>query len=250
MTTSVASTYGMSKSSVPVWTATTGAFARFAARSTCSSSSVGAPREHADQAAGVLGPAVDADGAGRRAARELLRELLRERAADHERPRVLRRDPQLAHEPPDRHRAQALRHQRARLRPRWPRAWIACRTPIAIRFATIDEPPTVTNGSGIPVTGAIPIVMPTLTKTWKRKRDHDPAGDDRAEGVARDRDHAQAAPDDEQVEAEQERRAEEAALLGERGEDEVGVVLGEVVEPRLRRALRRRGRRARRSRPP
>ena len=27
----------------------------------------------------------------------------------------------------------------------------------------------MTNGSGIPVTGAIPIVIPTLTKTWKRK---------------------------------------------------------------------------------
>ena len=95
----------------------------------------------------------------------------------------------------------------------------------------------MTNGSGIPVTGAIPIVMPTLTKIWKRKRDHDPTGDDRTERVARDRDHAQAAPDDQQVEAEQERRAEEAALLGERREDEVGVVLGQVVEPRLRRTL-------------
>ena len=105
-------------------------------------------------------------------------------------------------------------------------------------------------GSGIPVTGAIPIVIPTLTKTWKRKADHDPAGDDRAERVARDRDHAEAAPDDQQVEAEQQRGAEEATLLRERGEDEVGVVLGEVVEPRLRRPLRRRARRARPSRPP
>ncbi len=49
-----------------------------------------------------------------------------------------------------------------------PRAWIDCSTPIAIRLAIIDEPPTVTKGSGMPVTGAIPIVMPTLTKTWKR----------------------------------------------------------------------------------
>ena len=32
---------------------------------------------------------------------------------------------------------------------------------------TSDEPPTLTNGSGMPVTGAIPIVMPTFTKTWK-----------------------------------------------------------------------------------
>src|SRR6188472_3987209 len=53
--------------------------------------------------------------------------------------------------------------------PSRPRAWIACRMPMATRFATIDEPPTVTNGSGIPVTGAMPMVMPTLTNTWKRK---------------------------------------------------------------------------------
>ena len=36
------------------------------------------------------------------------------------------------------------------------------------RFATIDEPPTLTIGSGMPVTGAIPIVIPTLTKIWNR----------------------------------------------------------------------------------
>ena len=47
-----------------------------------------------------------------------------------------------------------------------PRAWIASSTPIAARFAIIDEPPTLTNGSGMPVIGAIPIVMPTLTKIW------------------------------------------------------------------------------------
>ena len=41
--------------------------------------------------------------------------------------------------------------------------------PIATRFVIIDEPPTETNGSGMPVIGAIPIVIPTLTKTWKRK---------------------------------------------------------------------------------
>ena len=47
--------------------------------------------------------------------------------------------------------------------------WIASRTPIASRFAISAEPPTDTNGSGIPVTGAVPMFMPTLTKTWNRK---------------------------------------------------------------------------------
>src|SRR5262249_27882038 len=53
-------------------------------------------------------------------------------------------------------------------RPSSPRAWMLWRTPISTRLATIDEPPTVTQGNGMPVTGATPIVMPTLTKTSKR----------------------------------------------------------------------------------
>ena len=31
----------------------------------------------------------------------------------------------------------------------------------------MDEPPTLTNGSGMPVTGAMPIVIPTLMKIEK-----------------------------------------------------------------------------------
>ena len=100
----------------------------------------------------------------------------------------------------------------------------------------IDEPPTETNGSGMPVIGAMPIVMPTLTKTWNRNTNAMPAGDDRAVEVARAGDDLQASPDDEQVEQQQDRGAEEAALLGERREREVGRVLGQVVEARLRRA--------------
>ncbi len=77
--------------------------------------------EDADQAGGVLDAAADTDRAGRRTARELLGELLRERAAHQQRPRLLRCGLQLPHEAPDRHRVQKLRHQRALLRPRWPR---------------------------------------------------------------------------------------------------------------------------------
>ena len=39
---------------------------------------------------------------------------------------------------------------------------------MSTRFETIDEPPTVTKGNGMPVTGRTPIVIPTLTNTWKR----------------------------------------------------------------------------------
>ena len=79
--------------------------------------------------------------------------------------------------------------------------------------------------------------MPTFTNTWNRNAKTIPPADDRPEQVAGDGDHAQPAPDDEQVEQEQDRGAEEPALLGERREDEVGGVLGQVVEPRLARAL-------------
>ena len=41
--------------------------------------------------------------------------------------------------------------------------------PTAAKLMTRLEPPALTNGSGIPVTGAIPIVMPTLTTIWKSR---------------------------------------------------------------------------------
>src|SRR5207237_4603553 len=49
------------------------------------------------------------------------------------------------------------------------RAWMLSRTPIAARFAIIADPPTLMKGKGIPVIGAIPIVMPTLTKIWNMR---------------------------------------------------------------------------------
>ena len=70
-------------------------------------------------------------------------------------------------------------------RPSSPRAWMPWSTPMSTRFATIDEPPTVTNGSGMPVTGATPIVMPTFTNTWKRNATTRPARDDDAVEIAR-----------------------------------------------------------------
>ena len=84
------------------------------------------------------------------------------------------------------------------------------------RLATSEEPPTLTNGSVMPVTGAMPIVMPTLTKIWNRSANDDAGGHDRGERVAGDRDDLQPSPDDEQVEEQEHRGAEEAALLGER----------------------------------
>src|SRR5205814_1643505 len=90
------------------------------------------------------------------------------RAADDERPPVLRRGLQLLDQSAEYRETDGQAHQRRRVeRAARPRAWIASRTPTAARFAIIDEPPTLTNGSGMPVIGAIPIVIPTLTKIWK-----------------------------------------------------------------------------------
>ena len=71
----------------------------------------------------------------------------------------------------------------------------------------------------------------------EEEREDDPTGDDSSVEVSGDGDHAQAAPDDEEVEEQQDRGADEPALLGERREDEVGGMLGQVVEARLARTL-------------
>src|SRR3954470_20134364 len=65
--------------------------------------------------------------------------------------------------------------------------------------------------------------------------DDDPAGDDRRIEITRDRDDAQRSPEHEEIEREEQRRADEAALLCEAGEDEVGLALGQEAEVHLRR---------------
>ena len=89
----------------------------------------------------------------------------------------------------------------------------------------------------MPVIGAIPIVMPTLTKIWNSSANTSPPATIAENGSRAMRDDPQAAPDHQQVEHEQDRRAEEATLLGERGEDEVRVMLGQEVERGLRRVV-------------
>ena len=87
----------------------------------------------------------------------------------------------------------------------------------------------------MPVIGAIPIVMPTLTKIWKSSATTMPpaaVADERSRATVT---HAQGLARDEEIEREQDRSADEATLLAERREHEVGVVLGQEVQPRLRR---------------
>ena len=109
-------------------------------------------------------------------------------------------------------------------------------TPTPARFEIIAEPPTETNGSGMPVIGAMPIVMPTFTKTWNRNANTIPAATIAPYRSEARRHDLQPAPDDEQVEKQEHGCADEAALLGDRGEREVGRVRRQIVERGLGRA--------------
>ena len=114
--------------------------------------------DHVDEHLDVARLVADPNGRSVAPGRELARELIRERAADHH--RLVRRRAHLFQQPEDRSGPERELHRRLN---GVPRAWIESSTPIAARFAIIDEPPTLMNGSGMPVIGAMPIVIPTFT---------------------------------------------------------------------------------------
>src|SRR5450830_507235 len=68
----------------------------------------------------------------------------------------------------------------------------------------------------------------------EQKHDRDAPGEDAAVHVTRQRGDAQTTPDQDSVERDQQQRPEKPVALAEDGEDEVGVVLGQEVEGRLR----------------
>src|SRR5665647_2172993 len=68
----------------------------------------------------------------------------------------------------------------------------------------------------------------------EQERDADPPGKDAAVHVARQRGDAQAPPDQDAVERDQDQRPEKPVALAEDGEDEVGVVFGQEVKRGLR----------------
>ena len=84
----------------------------------------------------------------------------------------------------------------------------------------------------MPVIGMIPMFIPTLTKTWNRIIATMPPAIDRAEQVLGHRQDAQRPPDEERVEREHERGADEAPALADHREDEVRVLLGEELQRR------------------
>ena len=101
------------------------------------------------------------------------------------------------------------------------------RMPVAAIVTSSDEPPNDTNGSGTPVTGRMPITAPMLMNAWTDDPGGDARGEQRAEAVGRPQrgPHAEHREGDEQADDEQ--RADQAELLTDDGEDEVGVGVGQ-----------------------
>ena len=93
------------------------------------------------------------------------------------------------------------------------------------------------SGNGIPVMGAIPMFMPTLTKIWNKKATAIRAGDNGPVTILRERHDAQRPPDEQGVKGQNERGAHESVALANDRKDEVGVALGQEAVPRLRRLV-------------
>ena len=94
--------------------------------------------------------------------------------------------------------------------------------------AMIAEPPYDMNGSGMPVIGMMPIVMPMFSKTWNANIAEHADRQERAEEVGGQQGDPPEPPHEQRVEHEQRGAADEAELLPHHGEDEVGVLLGHV----------------------
>ena len=155
--------------------------------------------------------------------------------ADDERPRVVRSRPQLLRETAYQPEGDRKRHQRRRPgRAERPRAYTARQHPHRGEVRDHRRPADADERKWNAGDRRDPHRHADVDEQLEQERDHDAAGDHRGVEVARDRDNAQASPEHEQIEREQQRGADEAALLAERREDEVGVVLRQEVEPRLR----------------
>src|SRR5215217_902037 len=77
--------------------------------------------------------------------------------------------------------------------------------------------------------GMMPTVMPMLTKAWKASMDTTPAASRAPKGPSKGGD-PKAAPEQQPEQGEQGHGAGEAELLADHGEDEVGLLLGHVLE--------------------
>ena len=105
--------------------------------------------------------------------------------------------------------------------------------PAAAIDTSSDEPPNDTNGSVRPVSGMMPTTPPTLISVWHTIQAVMPAGEQCPEAVGCPGGDAHAEPGEDEEQEQHDGHPGEAELLGDDGEDEVGVGLGEVTPLRL-----------------
>ena len=86
------------------------------------------------------------------------------------------------------------------------------------------------SGSGSPFTGTSPATIATLYTTWKANRRGDGGAEKGPHPVPGELGGLEDPPQPEEIEPEDHGHAEEAHLLGEHREDEVGVAGGQVAE--------------------
>ncbi len=96
-----------------------------------------------------------------------------------------------------------------------------------------DAPPWVTNGSGMPVMGMTPRTMPTLTISWKSSIAGEAARERQPEGSLGAPAHDEDAPDEQREERQHDHAAQEAQLLADAREHEVGGLHGQVSGPSM-----------------
>ena len=92
---------------------------------------------------------------------------------------------------------------------------------------TSDEPPEETNGSGTPVIGRRPMTAPMLTNAWTTNQAVMPDGQQHAEAVGGAQGGADAEDAERDEQADDHDGADQAELLADDGEDEVGVGVGQ-----------------------
>ena len=95
-------------------------------------------------------------------------------------------------------------------------------------------PPYDTSGSGTPTTGSTPLTIAMLTNAYVKNISVIAPAMSRANIVEAFAVITIAAADQQQVEHEQDRVADQPEFLAEHGEDEIGVALRQEVEVRLR----------------
>ena len=102
-----------------------------------------------------------------------------------------------------------------------------------IQFATSDEPPAARNGVVRPVSGITPHHPADHDEDLQREHEGEPDREQLAEVVGARVADAEAAGDEQQVQAEDREDADEPELLAERRDDEVAVRSGREIRPPL-----------------